>query len=108
MAPEAGCTAESLRQMPFAVLEQGTNQAEEEREEAMSTCAICATPQKSDLFAAVTGEPVCSICKLSYIGGLPSTPQRIALARQMLGLKDGEFLEHDRGKEARRILNRRH
>lgn len=74
----------------------------------MSACAICNTPQKSDLFAAVTGEPVCSICKISYIGGLPSTPDRIALVRQMLGLKDGEFLKHDRGAEARRILDRRY
>ncbi len=71
-------------------------------------CKICNTPQKADLFAAVTGDSVCSICKLSYIGGLPSTPERIALARQMLGLKDGEFLKHDRGKEARRILDRRY
>ena len=71
-------------------------------------CQICNTPQKNDLFAAVTGEPVCSICKVSYIGGLPSTPDRIALARQMLGLASGEFLKHDRGKEAARILGRRY
>lgn len=74
----------------------------------MSACQICNTPQKDDLFAAVTGEPVCSICKLTYVGGLPSTPDRITAVRQMLGLKDGEFIKHDRGEEARRILDRRH
>lgn len=71
-------------------------------------CKICNVASKDDLFADVTGEPVCSICKLSYVGGLPSTPERIALARQMLGLKDGEFLRHNRGAEARRILDRRY
>ncbi len=74
----------------------------------MSACAICNIPQKADLFSAATGDPVCSICKLTYVGGLPSTPERIALVRKMLGLKNGEFVTHDRGKEARRILNRRY
>jgi len=71
-------------------------------------CQICNTPQDKDLFAAVTGEPVCSICKVTYVGGLPSTPARISVVREMLGLKDGEFLKHDRGAEARRILGRRY
>lgn len=71
-------------------------------------CAICNTPSVDDLFAYVTQEPVCAICKVSYVGGLPSTPERIELARRMLGLKAGEFLKHDRGAEARRILDRRY
>ena len=37
-------------------------------------CGICGTPAKDDLFSAVTGEPVCSLCKINYIGGLPTTP----------------------------------
>jgi len=36
LAPETGCTAESLRTMPFAVLEQGTNQTEEAEGEKMN------------------------------------------------------------------------
>ena len=67
---------------------------------------ICGTPLGDDLFSAVTREPVCSICKLKYIGGLPTTRERIADARTGLGLKGGEYLEHDRGKEASRILGR--
>ena len=69
-------------------------------------CEICGTPSEEDLFSAVTQEPVCSICKLNYIGGLPITKERIAQARKALGLKDGEYLQHDRGEEARRILGR--
>ena len=67
-------------------------------------CAICETPLKNDLFAAVTGEPVCSICKINYIGGLPTTPERIQSACDTLGLKDGEFLSQDNAAEAARIL----
>ena len=69
-------------------------------------CKICNTPLGKDLFSAVTGEDVCSLCKHNYIGGLPTTPERIAAARKRLGLADGEYLDQDRGAEARRILGR--
>lgn len=70
-------------------------------------CEICGLDNSKDLFSAVTGEPVCSICKLKFIGGLPTTKERIATAREKLGLKDGEFLQQDHGQEAERILGRR-
>jgi len=73
----------------------------------MSKCQICGTPSGDDLFSAVTGEPVCSICKLKFIGGLPTTPGRISDARLKLGLKDGDFLKQDNAAEAARILGRR-
>jgi len=69
-------------------------------------CEICGKPREDDLFSAVTQERVCSICKLKYIGGLPTTSERIAKARETLGLKDGEFLQQDNGEEARKILGR--
>lgn len=62
-------------------------------------CQICRTPQTED---------VCPACKLTYVGGLPTTTARIALVREMLGLKDEEFVRHDRGQGARRILDRRY
>ncbi|HJZ13829.1 MAG TPA: hypothetical protein VJ521_16865, partial [Acidobacteriota bacterium] len=67
---------------------------------------ICNKPSANDLFSDVTGEPVCSLCKLLEIGGLPTTPERIQAARERLGLRDGEFLKRDRGETARRILGR--
>jgi hypothetical protein len=70
-------------------------------------CGICGTPSKDDLFSAVTREPVCSLCKINHIGGLPTTPERIKTARERLGLKDGEYLIQDRGEEAARILGRK-
>ena len=69
-------------------------------------CAICDTKLSNDLFSAVTGEPVCSICKHNYIGGLPTTEGLIIKARARLDLKDGEYLEMDRAAEARRMLGR--
>ena len=72
----------------------------------MSKCEICGKPRNDDLFSAVTGERVCSICKIKFIGGLPTTIQRINEARAFLGLKDGEFLQQDNGAEAARILGR--
>ena len=69
-------------------------------------CAICGTPAKDDLFSAVTQDPVCSICKLKYIGGLPTTGERIAKARASLQLADGQFLQQDNAAEASRILGR--
>jgi len=72
----------------------------------MDKCKICGEPKKNDLFSAVTGEDVCSICKLKYIGGLPTTQERITLAREKLGLADGEYLTQDNHKEAKRILGR--
>lgn len=72
----------------------------------MDKCAICGVPSKDDLFAYVTQEPVCSICKMKFIGGLPTTAERINAARERLQLKPGEFLKQDRGDEARKILGR--
>ncbi len=69
-------------------------------------CEICGKPKKDDLFSAVSGEPVCSICKIKFIGGLPTTNERIKAARERLSLKDGEFLLQDNGEEARKILGR--
>jgi hypothetical protein len=68
-------------------------------------CKICGS--KPDLFSAVTGESVCAICKMKFIGGLPTTESRINEARLELGLKDGELLKQDNGQEAARILGRR-
>ncbi len=73
----------------------------------MPKCEICGTPQKDDLFADVTGDRVCSICKVKFIGGLPTSSERIASARSSLGLRDGDVLSQDRGKEAARILGRK-
>ncbi len=69
-------------------------------------CEICGTDTAKDLFSAVTGEPVCSICKMKYIGGLPTSEDRISKARERLGLKEGEFLKQDNHEEARKILGR--
>lgn len=69
-------------------------------------CGICANLLENDLFSAVTGEPVCSICKMKFIGGLPTTPERVQNARKALGLWDGEYLTQDNAKEAARILGR--
>lgn len=69
-------------------------------------CEICGKPQKDDLFPFVTSEPVCSICKINYIGGLPTTHLRIKLVRGALGLKDNEYLKQDNVAEARRSLGR--
>ena len=69
-------------------------------------CKICGTRSDADLFSAVTGEDVCSLCKLSYIGGLPTTPDRIQGARELLMLKEGEFLQVNRGERVRGMLGR--
>ena len=73
----------------------------------MSACRICGKDSKDDLFSYVTQEPVCSICKVKHIGGLPTTPERIAKARVALGLNEGEYLLQDNATEAARILGRR-
>lgn len=73
----------------------------------MNVCAICGLPSGDDLFSAVTREPVCSICKINFIGGLPTSPERIKIVRLFLKLKDGEYLKQDREAEASRILGRR-
>lgn len=72
----------------------------------MSACQICGKPQNDDLFSFVTNEPVCSICKVKFIGGLPTTPDRVREARNSLGLTAGEYLKQDNGAEAARILGR--
>ena len=66
-------------------------------------CKIC---NQCDLFTDVTGEPVCSICTVNFIGGLPAIQERIDKVRSALNLKPGEYLKQDRFKEARRILGR--
>lgn len=67
-------------------------------------CAICGTDLGDDLFAAVTGEKCCAICKVRFIGGMPTSDERIAVARAGLALADGEYLNQDNGAEAARIL----
>lgn len=59
----------------------------------MKRCESCGTNLKADLFSA---EPVCSICKVKFIGCLPTTPKLIALARARLGLTDGDYLQQDK------------
>ena len=73
----------------------------------MRKCEICGTPRKDDLFSAVTGEKVCSICKVKFIGGLPTTTERINAARKRLNLSDGDYLVQNNPEEAARILGRR-
>ena len=72
----------------------------------MAGCAICGTDLRKDLFSYVTQEKCCSICKLKWIGGLPTSDERIAAARKQLGLSDGQYLTQDNGKEAANILRR--
>lgn len=72
----------------------------------MSRCAICGTDNSKDLYVCVTSEKVCSICKVKFVGGLPTTDKRIENVRASLGLQPGEFLSQDRGEEARKILGR--
>ena len=69
-------------------------------------CEICGKPSKADLFSFVTNEPVCSICKVKWIGGLPTTRERIAEVRTHLGLADGTYLVQDNRAEAIRILGK--
>jgi len=76
-------------------------------EETMANCEICGTPRENDLFSAVTGERVCSICKLKFIGGLSTNSRLIDAARARLGLSEGEYLVQDNPKEAAKILGRR-
>lgn len=73
----------------------------------MKRCAICGFDLGNDLFASVTGEKCCAICKQKFIGGLPTSAERIASCRERLGLSDGEFLQQDNGAEAARILGHR-
>jgi recombinational DNA repair protein (RecF pathway) len=73
----------------------------------MSRCAICGTNLADDLFSTVSQEPVCCICKINHVGGLPTTAGRIQFVRKQLGLKDGEYLAQDNAAEAARILGRK-
>lgn len=72
----------------------------------MGRCEICGTELRTDLFAFITREPCCAICKVKFIGGLPTTPERVASTRTTLGLNDGEFLSQGNGAEAATILGR--
>jgi len=68
-------------------------------------CPICGNT--TDLYLNVSGDKVCSICLLRHITGFRgATPDAIKSARSRLGLKDGEFLEQDLGKEAAKFLGR--
>jgi hypothetical protein len=69
-------------------------------------CAICGADLSKDLFASVTGEKCCCICKTKFVGGLPTSDERIAAVRSRLGLSSGEYLVQDNGAEAARILGR--
>ena len=69
-------------------------------------CEICGQPKENDLYSAVTGEPVCSICRIKFVRGFASMAEKIKDARKRLGLKDGEYLKQDHSKEASRILGR--
>lgn len=69
----------------------------------MDNCKICGA---EDLFSAVTGEGVCSICQYKHLRGAKPTADVIAETRKRLGLADGELLKQDNGAEARRILGR--
>ena len=75
--------------------------------ERCGKCGICGTLSKDDLFSAATQEPVCSLCRIHSIGGLPTTPERVNKARATLGLAEGEYWVQDRGAEAARILGRK-
>lgn len=70
----------------------------------MKRCAICGNDLGQDLFASVTGEKCCAICKVKWIGGLPTSDERISAARERLGLQAGDYLQQDNGAEASRIL----
>lgn len=72
----------------------------------MKPCAICGNDLSKDLFASVTGEKCCCVCKHKYIGGLPTSNERIATVRSALGLADGQYLQQDNGAETARILGR--
>ncbi len=74
---------------------------------ARRRCAICGTDLGNDLFASVTGEKCCCICKVKYVGGLPTSDERIAKVRAALNLDDGAYLRQDNGAEAKAILGRR-
>lgn len=69
-------------------------------------CGLCGKPKADDLFSAVADEPVCSICKIKFIGGLPTTHGRIEAVRKRLGLVEGEYLVQDNAAEAAKILGR--
>jgi hypothetical protein len=73
----------------------------------MKSCAICGNDLSKDLFASVTGEKCCCICKVKFIGGLPTSDERIAAVRARLGLAEGEHIAQDNGVEASRILGHR-
>ena len=73
----------------------------------MKRCAICGTDLGADMFASVTGEKCCAICKVKFIGGLPTSDERIAKARSVLQLADGEYLQQNNGEEAARILGKK-
>lgn len=73
----------------------------------MEQCEICGQPRNDDLFSAVTGARVCSICTIKYMRGLLATSTEIDRARKILNLDDGEYLIQDNPKEAARIFGRK-
>jgi len=66
-------------------------------------CEICGN---EDLYSSVSGERVCSICKIKFVGGLTARREDISNVRDKLGLKQGEFFKQDCGAEAKKILGR--
>lgn len=89
----------ALKRIQQALRERGY----QEEEISMSNCHIC---NSTDLYTSVTNEGVCSVCKIKYIGGLPSSQERINAARQRLGLQEGEFLTQNHAEEAAKILRK--
>jgi len=59
----------------------------------MSCCGICGKPTDQDLYSYVTMEKVCSLCKIQFIGGLPTTDEKIQKVRKSLKLNEGEYLK---------------
>ena len=67
----------------------------------MSRCEICGRKQEDDLFMAVAGEPVCSVC-IADLGGIPS-PKTVKMIRGKLGLADGEYYQRS-NEETRKVI----
>jgi hypothetical protein len=70
-------------------------------------CAICGTDLSVDLYATVAQEPVCAVCKINWIGGLPTTQERIDQVRAKLLLRPGEYIQQNNAEQAALILGRK-
>lgn len=67
-------------------------------------CGICGT--EGDLFSAVTRQPACSICVLTFQLRTPVVRTDVLAIRKELGLEPGHCLEIDRAKAAALLLGR--